>query len=159
TAAADDDQPAGTSYPAVSAIEKKLFSREFAQEPVKQRLARLETKVFGKPSTSDDLLERVDRLKQTTGIDVTRQAPPQSDWAEDDDDTSPVVQQAPLAPMRSMGGDGEDGKSFSGRDIRQDMQKAFGMPSSRGNWTGGGAYGMGSGGMGGGIGGGAAGAY
>lgn len=117
--------PAGR-YPAVSAIERKVFGKEFDSEPVSNRLARLETKVFGKPSQSTDLTDRTDRLKGATGIDVTKQPPPNADWADEDDDDT--FMEAPHPVARSGGG--EDGKTFSGRDLRQDMRKAFGMTNS-----------------------------
>jgi hypothetical protein len=72
------------NYPAVSAIEKKILGKAYEADPVGQRLARLETQVFGKASGSSDMSDRVDRLKQKTGIDVTK-PPPGSDWSEDDD--------------------------------------------------------------------------
>ncbi len=80
---APDASPGG--YPAVTAIEKKIFGKDYSAEPVNQRLARLETNVFGKPSASSDLSDRVDRLKQKTGIDIARQMPSGSDWADDDE--------------------------------------------------------------------------
>lgn len=133
---------AGSSYPAVTAMERKMFGKDFASESVDQRLARLETKVFGKPSKVDDLSERVDRLKQSTGIDVARQAPAGSDWADEEDDDITIE---PTPTARS----GEDGRSFSGRNLRQDMQNAFGRSSGGGSgmYGGGGStsYGGGSG--------------
>src|SRR5207253_3913065 len=50
-----------------------------------KRLERLETKAFGKPSSSDDLSERVDRLKTRTGVDLAATPPPGSDWADDEE--------------------------------------------------------------------------
>lgn len=72
-------------YPQVSAMEQKLLGKEFAADPVDQRLARLETKVFGKPSSSTDLSDRVDALKSRTGVDLTQNVPNGADWADDDD--------------------------------------------------------------------------
>lgn len=122
----DTETPAPIGqYPAVSAIERKVMGKEFAQEPVGQRLARLETKVFGKPSTISDLTERTDRLKEKTGIDISRQVPVNSDWADEDDDDDIFP-----TPPRSVAKAGEDGKSFSGHDHRQSMRNAFGMTNS-----------------------------
>jgi hypothetical protein len=82
-----EQQITGSSaYPQVSAMEKKLFERDFATEPLAKRLSRLETTLFGKPSDSNDLSERVDRLKAKTGVDLAAAPPPGTDWADDDDD-------------------------------------------------------------------------
>jgi len=83
--ASGDAMDMAGNYPAVSAIEKKILGKVYESDPVGQRLARLETQVFGKASGSTDMSDRVDRLKQKTGIDVTKQPPPGSDWSEDDD--------------------------------------------------------------------------
>lgn len=131
--------PQGSKYPAVTAIETRLFGRDYADEPVGKRLDRLEVKLFGKPSGIDDLSERVDRIKQRTGVDIARQVPPGSDWADDDEDTDYYMDQ-PVA------GSGEDGKSFSGRDLRKDMQQAFGIPPGgymTDRFSSNGSYGMG----------------
>jgi hypothetical protein len=82
----DDTMSMPGNYPAVSAIEKKIFGQAHDADPVGQRLARLETQVFGKPSASTDLSDRVDRLKQRTGIDVTKVQPPGSDWSDDEEE-------------------------------------------------------------------------
>lgn len=164
--ASDDDPGANkpqkvegeSKYPAVTAMEQKVLGKEYTGEPVAQRLARLETKVFGKPSGIDDLTDRMDRLKSKTGIDIARQAPPGSDWDDEDDIDFPAPSTARRpAPYQYQPKPGDDGRSFSGRDLRQDMQKAFGSPGNRsitGGGTGGsGSYGMGSGvGIGGGSG-------
>lgn len=143
-----DDVPPGTNYPAVSAIENKLFNKEFRNERVEDRLSRLETKVFGKVSQSDDLSERVDRLKQSTGIDVAARPPAGSDWDDDDTFMPPTFsssQRRNPQPSQSpyIASDDEDGKSFSGRDLRKDMQKAF-PNRSGGSYGGAGSSSLGS---------------
>ncbi len=132
TADSDDDDTVKTDekYPAVTAIEQKTLGKDYAGEPVNKRLARLETKVFGKPSSNSlDLSDRVDALKQKTGIDVARLAPKGADWADDDDD----IATNPRAPVRrsdsyagASSNPREDAMSFSGRNLLDDMQKAFG---------------------------------
>jgi hypothetical protein len=72
-------------YPQVSAMEQRIFGKDYAGEPLVKRLERLETKEFGKISQSDDLSERVDRLKARTGVDLAATPPPGSDWSEDDE--------------------------------------------------------------------------
>lgn len=85
--ASREQQITGSSdYPQVSAMEKKLFRRDYAGEALAKRLDRLETTVYGKPSASSDLSDRVDRLKARTGIDLAASPPPGTDWADDDDD-------------------------------------------------------------------------
>ncbi|HMY01990.1 MAG TPA: hypothetical protein PKA48_01495, partial [Candidatus Obscuribacter sp.] len=132
-----------SKYPAVTALEQSLFSRDYAGEPVADRLNRLETKVFGKPSKFTDLSERVDALKERTRVDVAKKPPPGSDWVEDEDDEG-----AYPTPARSTSRnytepvprtDGDDARSFSGRDLRKDMQRAFGSSYPGG----GGSYGSG----------------
>jgi len=147
------DRPAhenisGTKYPAVTAIEQKVFHESFETENIDDRLARLETKVYGKASANQDLFDRVDKLKQTTGIDVAGRAPRGSDWADEDEEgiIPPGMHPMEQQPTASMSG--EDGMSFSGRDLRKDMQRAFGGMSTGG----GGNFGMGSSSMGGGWG-------
>lgn len=130
-----------SKYPAVTALEQSIFKRDYASDPVADRLNRLETKVFGKPSKFTDLSERVDALKEKTRVDVAKQAPPGTDWLdeEDDDINFPAPKQASRQPVARS--DGEDGRSFSGRDLRKDMQNAFGSRASGASASGG--YGMG----------------
>jgi hypothetical protein len=145
-----------SDYPSVSAMERKRLGKDFIGDPIDQRLGRLETKEFGRPSTSTDLSERVDRLKQRIGLDVARVAPPGSDWADDDEEDN--MSMPVPAGNDYVAKEGEDGKSFSGRDLRSDMRKAFGgMSGSRSYSSPSGAYGMGGSGSSGS--GGASGAY
>ncbi len=51
-------------YPTVTALEQQITGTTEQSLPVEQRLARLETVAFGKPSTLTDLSKRVDLLKQ-----------------------------------------------------------------------------------------------
>jgi hypothetical protein len=138
--------PNSSKYPAVTAIEKRVLSKTYEEEPVEERLNRLEAKVFGKPSRSDDLSERVDKLKQSTGIDVATRPPVGSDWTDDDDDIMSNGRSLamPRTAPPTASADGEDGMSFSGRNLRQDF-KNFGQKTFSGMSTGGGSYGMGSG--------------
>lgn len=132
-----------SSYPAVTAVEKKLLGRDFIGESVGKRLDRLEIKAFGKTSASDDLQDRLDRLKRATGVDVARQAPAGSDWADEED--GPDLTYVPdkgIQPFTGIGG--EDGRSFSGRDLRKDFQQAMGRrPSGYDPYAGTGTFGAG----------------
>ena len=51
-------------YPTVTALEEQILGKSETNLPVAQRISNLETKAFGKPSTSSDLGARVDLLKQ-----------------------------------------------------------------------------------------------
>jgi putative component of toxin-antitoxin plasmid stabilization module len=129
-----------SEYPAVTAIEKRLFGKDYAAEGIIKRLERLETKEFGKVSNIDDLSERVDKLKRATGIDIAKQAPPGSDWADDEEGGDDITYHPPASnKLVYKSADNEDGKSFSGRDLREDMRRAFG--SSRGYTGSSGTYG------------------
>jgi hypothetical protein len=112
--AANDSVSVG-NYPAVTAMETKLLGKDHAQEPIQDRLARLEKKVLGSVSTSDDLSERVDKLKSATGIDIARKPSSATDWIEDDDDML----------GRSPSGRGGD-TDLSTHDAYKDMQSAYG---------------------------------
>jgi hypothetical protein len=141
-----DDE--GTTYPAVSAIEKKLFGKEFAEEPVETRLTRLEKKTFGKQSASNDLSERMDALKVKTGIDIARQPSDGTDWNDDEDDTDYPEPSAPVARRYPGVSPSDSGMSFSGRNLGQDLNRAFNRRPGGTSYGGGsGSYGMGGGSM------------
>lgn len=53
-----------TDYPNVTAMENKIFNRNFKNESIYSRLNRLESRVFGTISSSSDLAQRVDRLNE-----------------------------------------------------------------------------------------------
>jgi hypothetical protein len=142
----DTKELLGAKYPQVDAMERKVFGKDYAGELIGKRIDRLETKVFGKTTGSSDLVERVDRLKSATNTDIARTPPSNSDWADDEDlpagdSRGPLTYTPEPTPYTSP--DGEDGRSFSGRDLRKDMQQAFGRPAT-GYSAGSGAYGMGS---------------
>lgn len=160
--AATAQEPRGAnsteSYPAVTLIEKRTLGQGHTGEPIGQRLDRLEAKVFGKPSGSTDLSWRVDRLKDATNADISKLVPANSDWADEDEGPSASYESGDTRPYTQE--DGADGRTFSGRNLRSDMQKAFGRPNyptpSSGSYgmsgggtgdsySGGGAYGMGGG--------------
>jgi hypothetical protein len=146
TEASAPPPPNSSKYPAVTAIENKILNKTYEDEPVEERLNRVEAKVFGKPSRSSDLSERVDRLKQSTGIDVAGRPPQGSDWTDDDDDIMSNGRSLamPRTAPPTASADGEDGMSFSGRNLRQDF-KNFGRQNFSGMSSGGGSYGMGTG--------------
>ena len=125
-----------SSYPAVTAMEKKLLGRDYIGESVGKRLDRLEIKAYGKTSASDDLQERVDRLKSSTGIDVARMKPPGSEWADEDEDPNGGVQ-----PFTGIAGDDPS----AGRNFRkQQALNSFERPRTGSDpYAGTGTYGAG----------------
>jgi hypothetical protein len=112
-----------SNYPAVTAMEKRVFGKDFANEPIAKRLERLELKAFGKASPNAELIDRVDRLRSSTGVDVARQAPTGSDWADDDETYSAPKTTHAGADTIPYSGDA-DGKTFSGRNLRKDFADA-----------------------------------
>jgi hypothetical protein len=105
-----------TPYPSVTAIEKKLFGKDYSSDAITKRLERLELKEFGKISDSDDLSERMDKLKQATGIDIAKQQPAGSDWVDEDElsftDAPGVGKVTPFTPDAVE--DGSDINNFIG---------------------------------------------
>ncbi len=50
------------NYPHITAMEAKILGETYPNDSLNQRLSRLETKVFGSPSKSNDFEERTDAL-------------------------------------------------------------------------------------------------
>lgn len=122
---ADEDPPADTnSYPAVTAIEKKLLGRDFVGESLGKRLDRLEIKAFGKTSASDDLQDRVDRLRSSSGIDIAKAKPANSEWADEEED-SMIAGAGDVQPFTGIGGDDPS----SSRAIRKQLTDSYGRPT------------------------------
>ncbi|MBX9688356.1 MAG: hypothetical protein K2X27_16725 [Candidatus Obscuribacterales bacterium] len=116
-----DEPPVNdSSYPAVTAMEKKLLARDYIGEAVGKRLDRLEIKAFGKTSASDDLQDRVDRLKSATGIDIAKVKPANSEWADEEEDSDGGVQ-----PFTGISSDDPS----SQRNLRK--QQAYNRPRSQ----------------------------
>ena len=65
-----DGQASGTqysasdygSYPRVTELEQQLLGSTYVKDPLPVRVARLETKEFGKSTPDDDLCDRIDKL-------------------------------------------------------------------------------------------------
>ncbi len=58
------DSSGASDYPRVDAIEKTILAQNFKDQPLDQRLSRMEAKAFGNASKSDDLSARTDALEQ-----------------------------------------------------------------------------------------------
>jgi hypothetical protein len=129
------------SYPAVTAMEKKLLGRDYVGESVGKRLDRLEIKAFGKTSASEDLQDRVDRLKSTTGIDVARAKPPGSEWADEDEDPMTAGSQG-VQPFTGISGDDPGSQRY----LRKQAQNSLNRPRpSYDPYAGTGTFGAGGG--------------
>ena len=134
------------SYPAITALEKKLLNRDYVGETVGKRLDRLEIKAYGKTSASDDFQDRVDRLKASTGVDVARSKPVNSEWADEEEEKEPVAAGSQgVTPFTGIGGDDPS----SQRNYRKQQQSSYGRPRpSNDPYAGTGTFGAGGGGGG-----------
>ena len=159
TAYEDEPSKDQNSYPAVSAIEKKLLGRDYVGESLGKRLDRLEIKAFGKTTASDDLQDRVDRLRGSTGVDVARNKPAGSEWADEEEDPH-VAGSEGIQPFTGVGEDPSLNRSY-----RKQMSSDYARPKppaydpyagsgtfgaggggrSSGSYGGGGTYGAGGG--------------
>jgi len=54
------------TYPHISALENAILGQSFPEQPLTERLGRMETKAFGVVSTNPDLSERTDTLDDYT---------------------------------------------------------------------------------------------
>ncbi|MBX9568934.1 MAG: hypothetical protein K2X77_08565 [Candidatus Obscuribacterales bacterium] len=142
----DDEPPSKdqNSYPAVSAIEKKILGRDYVGESLGKRLDRLEIKAFGKTSASEDLQDRVDRLRNSTGIDVARQKPMNSEWADEEEDPH-IAGSEGIQPFTGVGEDPSLNRSY-----RKQMSSDYARPKppAYDPYAGSGTFGAGGGGRG-----------
>jgi hypothetical protein len=80
-----------TSADSLGQIEQRVLKHKFASETSEQRLSRLESKIFGKPSPAMSTTDRIERLNRTLGIG----------------DTPPIAQGAsPADPLGMLGSPG-----------------------------------------------------
>jgi hypothetical protein len=63
-----------SNYPMVGTLEWRVLKKTYPGESLDQRLNRLEEHIFGAPAQAMSYLDRVERLRKTTGIGVS-QAP------------------------------------------------------------------------------------
>ncbi|MBI4532835.1 MAG: hypothetical protein HY711_02720, partial [Candidatus Melainabacteria bacterium] len=64
-----------TNYPALSTLEWRVLKKTYPTDSLDQRLARLETKIFGQSATAMSYVDRLERLQRTAGIDVAKIIP------------------------------------------------------------------------------------
>ena len=80
-------------YPILNTLEWRVLRKTYPGESLDERLARIETKIFGQPSPAISYFDRVDRLKKTLGIGSVTEIPkgrmgptskarPGSQWGE-----------------------------------------------------------------------------
>lgn len=134
-----DNEPVAndSSYPAVTAIEKKLLGRDYIGESVGKRLDRLEIKAFGKTAASEDLQDRVDRLKTATGIDVAKAKPVNSEWADEEEDPDMAGSQG-VQPFSGIGDDPSQQRNY-----RKQAQNSYSRPAPYDPYAGTGTFGAG----------------
>lgn len=134
-----EPSPNDSSYPAVTAIEKKLLGRDYIGESVGKRLDRLEIKAFGKTAASDELQDRVDRLKSATGIDIAKAKPANSEWADEEEDPDLAGSQG-VQPFTGIAGDDPSQQ----RNYRKQAQGGYQRPKPYDPYAGTGTFGAGS---------------
>lgn len=61
----------GESYPVVTSLEWKVLQKTYPKESLDQRLNRLEEHLFGVPSQAMSYVDRIERLRKTTGFGVS----------------------------------------------------------------------------------------
>ena len=111
----EPEQPADKDdYPTVNAMEKRVFGKNFVREDISQRLARLETQMYGQGQLGT-LQARTDRLADTLGLTYNQGAPSGQDssgvyTSQDhlgDDDLGRMPSVTPLRDLSEgdLGGD------------------------------------------------------
>ena len=59
-----------TNYPVLGKLETQVLKKTYVGESIDQRLDRLEKQVFGMPAEAMSYIDRIERLKKTTGLDA-----------------------------------------------------------------------------------------
>jgi hypothetical protein len=93
-------QPLQTDYPHINSLEKEILGQTFPGQPLPDRLGRMETKAFGKPSTIDDYSERTDSLEA---------------YAQKKLHAKPFVQEQKQEAVAMGGGPGQSAGTSSGQ--------------------------------------------
>lgn len=73
---AQGDSAAGGQYPVLNTLEWRALKKTFPTESLDQRLARLESHLFGQPSSTMPYIDRIERLKRVMGLGMTSDLPP-----------------------------------------------------------------------------------
>lgn len=64
-----------SQYPVLNTLEWRALKKTFPAEALDQRLARLESHLFGQPSATMPYVDRIDRLKRVMGLGMTSDLP------------------------------------------------------------------------------------
>jgi hypothetical protein len=62
-------------YPVLNTLEWRALKKTYPSESLDQRLARLESHLFGQPSATMPYVDRIDRLKRVMGMGLTSEVP------------------------------------------------------------------------------------
>lgn len=74
-AAKDAPGASSNQYPVLNTLEWRALKKTYPSESLDQRLARLESHLFGQPSTTMPYVDRIDRLKRVMGMGMTSDVP------------------------------------------------------------------------------------
>jgi hypothetical protein len=102
------------NYPHITALEAKILGNTFTDQPLTERLSRLETKAFGAPSNSNDLEERNMQAKHRPK-DMTIGMP------LEDEDIAPM---SPEIERRYQSADEDPGSVVHHQTIEQELADA-----------------------------------
>lgn len=116
-----------TDYPNVTAMENKVFSRNFKNESIYSRLNRLESRVFGTILSNSALADRVDRLNEIIN-DRNNSSPVLSEQTENESDGAVVYNNLAKLEYKLFG------RSFNNELVTQRLEriesKIFGRTQS-----------------------------
>lgn len=65
------ESAASGQYPVLNTLEWRALKKTYPMESLDQRLARLESHLFGQPSTTMPYVDRIERLKRVMGLGMT----------------------------------------------------------------------------------------
>lgn len=132
-AAIKDEIPKADSsvnYPIVNKLEQKVFTRDFKNTDINQRLASLEQKVF-KKIYNDDLNSRVERLKTAVAPEMlannsNSDEDSESTYIPDDilSQNSPKNYFSPAAPIPDADADADIEPSYNSQKFQNNFQKS-----------------------------------
>jgi hypothetical protein len=129
------------SYPHITQLETYILGKTYISDALPDRIARMETKAFGKPSTDPDLSARTDALDDYSAQKLGKRTPvaPDSDTDDTVMDTADGGSAVPAAPPTQYPHIDMLEKEILGQTYQQDAlpdriarmeQQAFGKVSS-----------------------------
>ncbi|MBZ0188393.1 MAG: hypothetical protein K8F91_19250 [Candidatus Obscuribacterales bacterium] len=66
---AESNEAASSNYPILTTLEWRVLKKTYRKQTIDERLARLETSLFGQPSPAMSYVDRIERLKKVAGIE------------------------------------------------------------------------------------------